>query len=59
MPTDAYRVEIAIKESVDAIKIVLDAQRLPSFLHAGKQKTVVRVLFTDEADATMFRLKWL
>lgn len=59
MPTNAYEVIIPTPKVWHDLEIFRDAQRMPSFLHIGKKKNVIRALFTNEQDATMFRLKWV
>jgi len=61
MTTGAYRVDLTGDRAWDRRgEISLDAQQLASFLHLGVRgrNKSISVLFTEERDATWFRLKW-
>lgn len=62
MTTEAYTVQLDFDPAdiFYRLDVIKHAQTLPSFLHIGlsTKKQKITVMFTDEQDALMFRLKW-
>ena len=61
MTTQAYKVELEGNKIWDQrTAITQDAQRYEGFLHIGVlgDRQTITVLFTNEQDALLFRLKW-
>ena len=61
MTTQAYKVELeGDKIWAQRTTISQDAQRYEGFLHIGIRgdRQTITVLFTNDQDALLFRLKW-